>query len=175
MDVVEAEGVDVDAGEAADRLLVEALGMDLENGGGVDRHRRIDEDRQDGHLVLLLQGMDDVDQLLGALDGEGGDDDLAAPRMGLVDELGQLAGGQPDRLVQAVAVGRLQHQVIHGRQDLGIADDRQTVAAEVAAETDAQAALDGHVHGGGAQDMAGIEKFGLHAVQGAGTCDGSRW
>ena len=165
-DILEAEGVDVDADEAADGLLVEALGMDLEDGGGVDRHGRVDEYGQLGHLALQLQGMDDVDQLLGALDGEGGDDDLAAPRLGLVDELGQLPRGHADRLVQAVAVGRFQHQVIHGRHDLGVADDRQARAAQVAAEADAQAARQGEMHHGRAQDVAGVEKLGRHAVQG---------
>ena len=75
--------------------------------------------------------------------------------------------GQADRLVQAVAVGRFQNQVVHGRQDLGIADDRQAGAAEVAAEADAQAARQGEVRHGRAQDVAGVEKLGRHAVQGA--------
>ena len=49
----------------------------------------------------------------------------------------------------------------------GIADDRQAGAAEVAAEADAQAARQGEVRHGRAQDVAGVEKLGRHAVQGA--------
>ena len=90
---------------------------------------------------------------------------LPRRELAFVDDLDQFFLGHADGLVQAVAVRSLQYQVIHGRHDLGIADDGQTAATEVAAEADAQAALDGQVQHGRTEDMSGIEEFGFHAFQ----------
>ena len=72
------------------RLFVVALGVALEDVGDVHRERAVDEDGQVGDAAGDVQLVQRVDDLLRAADGEGGDDDLALARDGVVDDLGEL-------------------------------------------------------------------------------------
>ena len=112
---VEAEGILVVPDEGLVRLLVVALGMDLEDRGRVDRHRAVHPDRDLGDALLVDEQVEVEHQLLRALDREGRDHDLAASRHRLVDDVGQLVHRVVGGLVQPVAVGRLEDEVVHRR------------------------------------------------------------
>ena len=84
------------------------------------------------------QALELVDDLLRALERERGDDDLAAALVGAPDHRGQLLSEQLDRAVQPIAVRALGDEALDAARHLGIAQDRQVVAAEVAGEGEAQ-------------------------------------
>ena len=73
---------------------------------------------------MLLDLADEVEQLLGAADGEGGDDDVAALGKGLVENHGEVLGVGAFALVVAVAVGGFGDDIVRLGDVLGIADDR---------------------------------------------------
>src|SRR5690606_23022389 len=76
---LEAEGVVV--GEhVVEELAVVALRVRLEDAGDVDGEGAVHEDGDAGDAVLVPELVERVDELLRAADGEGGDDDLPAPR-----------------------------------------------------------------------------------------------
>ena len=99
--------------------------------GGVHHHGEVGHAL---HQVLLLHLPDEVEQLLGAAHGEGGDDHVAPLGEGLVDELGQGLGVALRRLVVPVAVGALGEDVVGVPDVLGIPDDGLIPVADVAGE-----------------------------------------
>ncbi len=98
-----------------------------------------------------------VEQLLGPAHREGGDEDRAAPGDRLRERPGQLVGNRV-RAVGAVAVGRLDQDVVRLADGVGIGQDRGVPAAQVSREDD-DAALaplaDLEADRGGADDVAG--------------------
>ena len=75
------------------------------------------------HQALVLDLPQEIEQLLGAAHSKGGDDDVAAPGEGVVDELGQGLHIALRDLVVPVAVGGLHHHIVCLFQKLRIADD----------------------------------------------------
>ena len=122
--------------------------------GRVDRHRRVQEDRE----ILrdppgLLQAVQAVEHRLGATDGEAGDEQHAAALNGAADDVGEGVLGVA-RVVQSIAVGRLEDEHVgHVGHVRRRGQDRVVGAAEVAGEED-RAAGTLHAHEGGAQDVA---------------------
>ena len=97
--------------------------------------------------------------MLGAADGEGGADEAAAALDGTVDDIGQFALDSGEILVEAVTVGGLHDEVVGGREVLGITDDRQVFASDIAGEDERAAlviVLDVHVDAGGSEHVAGV-------------------
>ena len=115
----------------------------------------------------VQQPVEIIDQLLGPLDGEDGNDQLAAGGDGLGYHFLQLRLDRAVVLVVAVAVGRFHHDVIGLGEDGRVADDRPVPLAQVAGEDDPpRLAVVGHpqLDHRRAQDMAGIVKDGLHVI-----------
>ena len=92
------------------------------------KHRHV------GNPPGVQQPAEVVDQLLGPLDGEDRDDDVAARGDRLADHVGQLRRDVAVVLVVAVAVGRFHHDVVGLGEDGRVADDRLVPLADVAGE-----------------------------------------
>ena len=86
----------------------------------------------------MPEALELVDDLLRPLERERGNDDLAAALVGAPDDRGQLVAQELDRPVQAIAVGALGDQAFDAGRHLGVAQDRQVVAPEIAGEGEAQ-------------------------------------
>ena len=144
------------------RLVVVALGVQAEDVGQLHGQRRVDVDgKRAGCGLLLAQALQLVDHLLRALERERRDDDLAAALVGPSDDRGQLVSQLLDRAVQPIAVGALGDQALDAAGHLGVAQDRQVVAPEVAGEGEAQrlpVVLDVEHDDGAAQHVPGVEE-----------------
>ena len=117
--------------------------------------------------MTILDLPNEVQKLLSAAHGEGGDHHIAAPAQRLVDDLGQIVGIAPHLGVVAVAVGALHHHIVRPAEELRIPDDGLIHVADIAGEHDvALLAALGQLHedGGAAQQMARVDKRGLHAL-----------
>ena len=141
-----------------------------EDGGGLLGQGTVHihgEIRHGGHQALILDLPDEIQQLLGAAHGKGGDHHVAALAQGLVDDLGQLAGIAPHLGVVAVTVGALHDHIVRPGEKLGIPDDGLVHVADIAGEHDGfrLASLgEGQADGGGAQQVARVDEHGVHPV-----------
>ena len=89
------------------QLLGEAVAVEAEDVGGGDGQRAVHEDFDIGQVSLVLQFLEGIHNLLGAADGEGGDDELALPfGAGVADDECKVAFGLVEGGVQPVAVSR---------------------------------------------------------------------
>lgn len=70
-------------------------------------------------------------KLLGPLNGKSGDDDLAAPGSCLADNVREVLHRVFRLLMEPVAIGAFQHQVIDIGQKLRIPDNRLAVPAQI--------------------------------------------
>ena len=143
------------------------------------------------HQAPLLHLTDEVQKLLGAAHGEGGDDDVAPPGKGLVDDGGQSLGIALRHLVEPVAVGALHDHVVGLVDVLRVPDDGLVPVAQVAGKNNLfgdPVLREPQLHTGGAQQMARVHEAqadsfaqiyqlvvltGGHQLQGRlGVCDG---
>ncbi len=145
-------------GEETGHLVVLVLAVREVDRRRVHRHGRVHEDRYGRDLALPLELPDGEQELLGSADGEGGDEERALRpdhRPDLVPE--RLRG--PARRVVLAPVGALHEEEVvpGGRGGGGVGEDGRAVAAEVAAEEDAQRrrARDLHLDRGAPEDVAG--------------------
>ena len=139
-------------------------GGGLAGQGGVDIHREV---LHGFHQMLLLDAAQEVEDLLGAAHGEGGDDDVAAPAQGAVNDLGQLGGVAPHLLVVPVAVGGLHDHVVRPGEQHRVPEDGLVEVADIAGEHDGLAhAVLRQVHGdaGGAQQVPGVAEGDRHPL-----------
>ena len=109
-----------------------------------------------------------VQDFLGAADGEGGNEDVAPPVVRVLDDRRDLPDGGLPVPVQPVAVGAFHEHQVGLRVPRRVLQDRRAVLAEVAAED--QLALDAAVlqpdlDAGGTQDVPGIHVPDRHARQ----------
>ena len=153
--------------QALARLRIEAFAVAAEDFGHFGRHRAVEEDRHAGDPPGVQKPAEEVDQFLGPLDGEDGNDRLAAAAERLADHLGQLVLDAAMVLVVAVAVGRFHDEEIGLREIGGRADQGLVALADVAAEQ--QPPLAAGVGGlqldhRRAEDVAGVVKRGPQAV-----------
>ena len=86
--------------------------------------------------MLLLDAAQEVKDFLGTAHGEGGDNHVAAPAQGAVDDLGQLGGVAPHLLMVPVAIGGLHHHIVRLLEQDGVADDGLVDVADIAGEDD---------------------------------------
>ena len=157
--------------EGGDGLLVQiAVEIPGEDAGGLAGQGGVHHHGKAGHALdeaLLLHLPDEVQQLLGAAHGEGGDDDVAALLKGLVDDLGQSLGIALRRLVEPVAVGALGEHVVGVPDVLGVADDGLIPVADVAGKDHLAGVVplgEPHLHAGRAQQVPGVHEAHLHPV-----------
>ena len=117
--------------------------------------------------MLLLDAAQEVEELLGATHGEGGDDHVAPPAQGLVDDFGQLRGVAPDLHMVPVAVGGFHDHVVPLFQEHRVPDDGLVEVADVAGEDDGlrHAVLRGvHSDAGRAQKVPGVGEGDFHPL-----------
>lgn len=142
-------------------ILVEALRVGTENGGGVDGQRTVHK-RFDGRDALVLcQLVERVKNLLGASDGKGGDDDFAVMFQGVVDDTADAGIDIGEWFVVAVAVSAFHHEVVHVMGDFGVAEDVVVAAPNVTAKDEARATavfFEVEDDNGGTEDVAGVEE-----------------
>ena len=130
--------------------------------------RRIDEHRQGRQIAPLDQGVEIDQQLLGALDGEGGNQDHAAGLQGGLDLAGENLAAPFDRARRANdgAVGRFHDDEIKLARSRRRRLERLVAGADVAREQDAEgvaAVADLEFDRGRPEDMAGIPEPRLDA------------
>ena len=122
--------------EGGDGLLVQvAVEIPGEDARGLAGQGGVHHHGEAGHALdeaLLLHLPDKVQQLLGAAHGKGGNDDVAAPGKGVVDELGQGLHIALRDFMVPVAVGGLHDHIVGLVQKLRIADDGLVDIAQVA-------------------------------------------
>ncbi len=141
-----------------------------EDFGGGDRHRRIKKDLHCRIEAVLFDALVQKEQdLLGALQRERRDDDVAATRECLFDGQIKLIDRRLQRSVLPIAVGRFHHHDICRRRRNGIAQQRPPGVAEVARKQDASTLLVSlDEDAGRTKNVAGIEegrakaRFELH-------------
>ena len=115
----------------------------------------------------MLDLPQEVEQLLGAAHGKGGNDDVAAPGKGVVDELGQGLHIALRDFMVPVAVGGLHDHIVGLVQKLRIADDGLVDIAQVAGKDQlfSDATLCGpDLHHGGAQKVPRVPEADAHTV-----------
>ena len=101
-------------------------------------HGRVEVQRHVRDVAGRQQPVEVPDDLLGATDGEGRDEQDALVRRDLADDLGQQPDGLVGRLVLAAAVGRLHDHEVGPVVDAGrVADDGRAGPAQVAREDEA--------------------------------------
>ena len=108
-----------------------------EDGGGPAGQRRVDVNREIRiglYQPLVLDLPDEVEELLCAAHGKGGNYHIAAPGHGIVDDLRQILGVAPHLSVVAVAVGGLHHHIVRPGKVAGIPDDGLIHVAQIAGE-----------------------------------------
>ena len=153
-----------------DGLLVQITpqitGVDLGGLGGqrtVHHHLEVG-DGLDHALVLDLA--QEIEKLLSAAHGEGGDDDVAASGEHIVNEGGQCLGIALGGRVVTIPVGGFHDDVVGLLDGLGIPDDGLIHVAQIAGKDQfpGHALLGGpNLHAGGAQQMARVGEADAHA------------
>ena len=153
------------------RVLVQiAPQVAAEDGGGLLGQRTVHIHREilDGRdKAPVLDLPDEVQQLLRAAHGKGGDHHVAALGQCFVDDLRQLVGVAPHLRVVAVAVGGFHQHIVGAVEELGVADDRLIHVADIAGEYDRPrlaALAAGQLDAGGAQQVARVDKLRRHIV-----------
>jgi hypothetical protein len=130
---------------------------DARGGGG---HRRIDVDLERRQTLAAHQIGQEVDDFLGAADGEGGHDQVAVGVARALEGRNDFVLGFRKGAVQAVAVGRFDEQHVgFGHDLLGVVQHRAAGHAEVAGKNQFARpafAADRHLQPGGTEDVAGV-------------------
>jgi hypothetical protein len=127
----------------------------------------VHEDRQAGNAPVPHELAEVEQHRLGPIDREGGNDDVAAPIDGVVDDLRQGVGDRAGGLVVAIAVRRLHDDVVRLREDRRIMGQGPRPGANVAGEDDPAAATrlaDRDLDHRRTQDVAGVVVPDLHAL-----------
>ena len=117
--------------------------------------------------IVIFDLADIVEHDLGPADGEGGDDDIAAPGQGLADDIGQLL----DRidlllLVVAVSVSGFHNNIFRLFRQCGIPEQGLIVVADITRENDLAgdaAFCQPELNTAGSQQMADIRKAEFNA------------
>jgi hypothetical protein len=101
-------------------------------------------------------------QDLGAVDGEGGDQDRAATAGGPVDQLGELSDLLGRLRMQRIAVGGLDQHRVGRRRRVGSGEERVTAAPQIAAHEQGRRldVVDGEMHTGRTEDVPGSGEAG---------------
>lgn len=159
-EVFEAEGVPLGEEEVVD-FFVEAFGVDAEDLGSVDGEWAVDVDGDFGDEFFLGEVVEGVDELLGSLDGEGGDDDFAFFLEGFDEDVFEQVIGLGGELVFAVSVGALHKEDVDFVGGDGVTEQGVVSPTDVTGEEDALAmpALDDVEDDlGGAENVACVDE-----------------
>ena len=168
LEAFEAEGVAFVEEEVVDGV-VEAFRVEAEDLGGGDGEGAVDKDGDAGEAGGLDEVVDDVEELLGALDGEGGDEDFAAVFEGVGEDAAEVLAGVGVHFMFAPAVGAFHDDGVDVRGVVRIAQEVVVAAADIAGEEETFFLAGGAVVEveddlGGAEDVAGIDEGDLDAI-----------
>ena len=113
------------------------------------------------HGVAFVDFAEEVDEVLGAADAEGGDDETGAFGVDVFDDFFEFGLDVGFGRVEAVAVGGFGDEPVDVMDHGGVAEDGHVVAAHVAGEKEAFFLFE-EVYGdeGGTEDVAGVMKGG---------------
>ena len=117
--------------------------------------------------LRVLDLPDEIQQLLGAAHGEGGNHYVAAPGDGLVNNLRQIVRVAPHLGVISVSIGGLHYHIVRALDGGWVPDDGLVDVAQIAGEHQPlrRAVLHGvHDDAGTAQQVSGVHKAGRHAL-----------
>ncbi len=173
-------GLDDRPGRAAQglRFVVEIFGIHLEDAGDGVGHGAVDVDGDGGDFAAVAQMDEVVDDFLGAAEGEGGDEDLAAAGEGAHDAFAEFLAGVEGVVVEAVAVGGFGDDDVDVLELDGVVQEGQVAAAEIEDEGEAQeiAAVVGDFDEGegGAEDVASASTWVTTTPPGAAAARCSR-
>ena len=134
----------------------------LDGQGAVDVHREI---AVAGHQVFLLDLPHEVEQLLGAAHRKAGDDHVAAPVKGALQNIHQLFDVVGAGRMAAVAIGGLHDDVVRLGQIGGVLEDGLVQIADVPRKDQLGGLFpfgDPQLDAGRAQQVAHVGKAGLH-------------
>ena len=79
----------------------------------------------------MRQAVEVIQQLLGTLDGKGGDEDIPASLYRVVDDLGEFVINILGIVVVAISVGGLHDHVIRSIKDRGVVEKRLVPLADI--------------------------------------------
>jgi hypothetical protein len=143
---------------------IETFGMLAKHLGGADRQRRIQENRGARNVAALHQVDQVDDELLGALDGKGWNQQRAFAGCGVADFAGKARATLDRRRGRPipVAIGRLRDDIVEARWGVGIRLQQFGIGPDIAGCENANwlfqrssiGALD--LDRGGAEQMAGV-------------------
>lgn len=133
---------------------------------GFDGHGAVEVDGEDGDALAAGEDAELVDQLLGATDGEGGDEDLFPVPDGVFDDGLELGEGLVEGSVVAVAVGRFEHDQVGVVEGRGVAHEGHAGRPDVAREDKGAegGSGDGEFEAGRTEDVSGVDHAEFHAV-----------
>jgi hypothetical protein len=136
-EVLEAEGVAAVFGELRGFaiVLVGVLAIDV---GDVERERAVNINGDLRELAFGEEFVEEQNDVLGAADGEGGDDDVSALGDGVRDGFAEAFFRVFNGTMLAVAVGAFDDEVVGGGSRVRIFEDGNVFAAEVAGVEQAQ-------------------------------------
>src|ERR1035438_618462 len=104
----------------------------------VDRKRAIDKQGDIRNEPLFSQSMKQQPQFLRSSDGEGGDNHMPASFRRFPDQSCEIIRDRGDGLMNTIAVGALDDEIIRGRRRIWRAQDRHAWAAEITGEQQSQ-------------------------------------
>ena len=161
-EAVEAEWVVAHEDGVAD-VLAEVFEVETEDFGGADGEGAVDVGGDGFDAAFVDELVELVEELLGAFDGEGGDDDAGAAAADAVDDFADVVGGVGGVLVFAAAVGGLHDHVVDVFAAFGGVEEVVAGAADIAGEQEAEVIFAGEVIDveddlGRAEDVAGIDE-----------------
>ena len=141
--------------------------MVLEDFRGGDGHGRVEENLQAARQSPGFHGLvQEIENFLGALEGEGGDDHIAATVEGVLDGAVQFLDGGLQFLVQAIAVGCLHHHHIGMGRAGRVPQQGAAGVTEIAGEQHGAAPavlFQFQEDAGRAEDVSGIDEGGANA------------
>ena len=141
-------------------LAIERRGVARGDLGRTGGERRVDEDRQRRGAAQAHEIGQHVEHFLRAADGEGGNHDIAA-RQRPREHAGEFVVGRREVLVQAIAIGRFDHQHVGVGHRRRVGEHRPSRLANVAGEDELAprgAGADPDFRDRRAEDVSGIAK-----------------
>jgi len=126
----EFKGAAVLVEEVGDFIVV-ALGVEAENFGGIDGEGAVNVNGDFGEALFFEELVEDVEEGLGALDGEGRDDDFSASFEGGVEDFSDAVVRFGAHLVLASAVGGFHEEVVDVFDRSRVVEDIVVTAADV--------------------------------------------
>ena len=144
-------------------VFAEVFEVEAEDFGGADGEGAVDVGGDGFDAAFVDELVEFEKELLGAFDGEGGDDDPCATAADAVDDFADVVGGVGGVFVFAAAVGGLHDHVVDVFAAFGGVEEVVTWAADIAGEQEAEVFFASEVFDveddlGRAEDVTGVDE-----------------